>query len=284
LPGYWIVERVEEDRFPYRIRIEGAGGDTLCLRAQDRWPAAGRSLFCLREKEPPAYAEEIERVPVTSITRFGRRLTVILERKQKKRCDFLFLTKEYRDRPGETYEQIFWHTQAFLHKHRAKIKLSLNAKLQGLTVAVDTHERYPWSFSGKAVRRQLPVGDYALLEGERIRAVVERKTFENLIAEFGRLVAFHQQLEELSLYDYPAVVVEAEYGDFLNPKKQGFYSPSFCAKAIAEITARHPRVQFVFCGSRKLAAEWTRQFFAAVAACNPEPAGRLVLGEGTTPE
>ncbi|NLG83214.1 MAG: hypothetical protein GX493_01105 [Firmicutes bacterium] len=66
MPIFWVVERVEEARFPDRVRIEGAEEEALCLRTQERWPAAGRSLFCLREKEPSAVTEEIERVPVAS--------------------------------------------------------------------------------------------------------------------------------------------------------------------------------------------------------------------------
>ncbi|NLG83216.1 MAG: hypothetical protein GX493_01115 [Firmicutes bacterium] len=43
-------------------------------------------------------------------------------------------------------------------------------------------------------------------------------------------------------------------------------------------------MQFVFCGNRKLAAEWARQFFAAVAACQTGSPGKLILGQGTNLE
>jgi hypothetical protein len=36
-------------------------------------------------------------------------------------------------------------------------------------------------------RKNLPVGDYALVSENGLRAVVERKTFENLISEFGHM-------------------------------------------------------------------------------------------------
>ena len=282
----WILEHLEDEKFPYRVRIEGWRPEPFCLRAQDRWPNAGRSLFCLRENGPPPdkILAEAERVEIVSIREFGKRLTIVLDRGRNKRCDFLFLSKEYRGRPGESYEQIFWHTQAFLQKRRPGAKLSLSAKPQGLTVVIDSRERYPWSFPGQTLRRVLPVGDYALQSGDQYLAVVERKTFENLLAEFGQMAAFHQQLQELELYVHPAVAVEAGYADFLNPKKQSFYAPAFCAKALAEMAARHPRVQFAFCENRKLAAEWTRQFFAAASASYAQSGGKLVLGVGVAEE
>jgi hypothetical protein len=47
--GTWVLERTPDRRFAYRIRITSADGTALVLRAQDRWPAANRNLFCLRE-------------------------------------------------------------------------------------------------------------------------------------------------------------------------------------------------------------------------------------------
>ncbi len=44
---------------------------------------------------------------------------------------------------------------------------------------VNTREPYPYKFAGRPVERQrapLPVGDYAVRHGDRLVAVVERKT------------------------------------------------------------------------------------------------------------
>jgi len=60
------------------------------------------------------------------------------------------------------------------------------------------------------------------------------------------------------------LAIEAPYSDFLNPKKVHHYSPGFCAKVIGELYALHPSLRVVFCANRKLANEWTRQYFAAV--------------------
>ncbi len=53
----------------------------------------GGQVFCMREdrRDWPKPVEEIERVPVLSIKRFGKRLAVSLDRTRNKRCDFLFL-------------------------------------------------------------------------------------------------------------------------------------------------------------------------------------------------
>ncbi|MGC8900817.1 MAG: hypothetical protein ACP5OF_05100 [bacterium] len=45
--------------------------------------------------------EEVERVPVVSLNRYGKRLAVVLDRAINKRCDFLFLTKRYKTQEGE---------------------------------------------------------------------------------------------------------------------------------------------------------------------------------------
>lgn len=64
-------------------------------------------------------------------------------------------------------------------------------------------------------------------------------------ADFGRMAVFHQQLGELTTYKYSALVNEATYSDFLNPKKLNYYKPSFTAKAIGEIHAMHPVISSV---------------------------------------
>ena len=76
-------------------------------------------------------------------------------------------------------------------------------------------------------------------------AVVERKTLDKLLADFGTMPALHQRFAELAAKDNHDLVIEAPYADFLNPKKIHHYNPSFCA-------------------NRKIANEWTRHFFAAV--------------------
>ena len=243
------------------------------LRTQDKWPAAGKNIFCLRETKPPAPDEvlgEIERANIIAFNERGRRVSVVLDRKRYKRCDFLFLVKHYKHRPGESYEDIFWLTQRSIEQHRPAYKLVSHHSLTESVVRIHSNERYPWRFpSTHTDRGALPIGDYALMDGNNILAVVERKTLDNLLADFGIMPVLHQRLAELGTYDNHAIVIEAPYVDFLNPKKVHHYTPGFCAKAIGELYALHPNLRIVFCANRKVANEWTRHFFAAVWGLRP---------------
>jgi hypothetical protein len=267
--GTWVVERLTDGKFPYRVTImDDKGRTTLVLRAQDRWPAANRNIFCLRETGSEASGSaplEIERVPVIAVQRRGVRMSVVLDRPRYKRCDFLFLVKTYKSRPSEQYEQIYWQTQTSMAQRRPSVAPVALRSGTSFTVRIASDERYPWSFPGcQTEKRKLPSGDYALMFGEQIKAVVERKTLENLLADFGVMPLLHQRMLELATYEHNALVVEAPYEDFLNRAKIHHYSPSFCAAAIADLYASHPRLKIVFCSNRKTANLWTQSFFAAV--------------------
>lgn len=264
--GTWILERCTSDRFPYRLQILRGDKSWLVLRTQDRWPAAGRHIFCLRETEPPEEPlEELERVDIVAFHERGRRISVVLDRRRYKRCDFPFLTKRSRSQPGTSYEQIFWLTQRSIEQHRPAYKLVSRQTDKELVIRIHSNERYPWHFPGMHTERgSLAIGDYALMDGERMLAVVERKTLDNLLADFGMMPVLHQKLAELAAHENHAFLVEAPYSDFLNPKKVHHYTPGFCAKAIAELYALHPALRIVFCANRKTANEWAKHFFAAV--------------------
>ena len=266
--GTWILERTQNDRFPYRLQILRGGKPWLTLRTQDRWPAAGRHIFCLREDDPPAPDEmlqELERVDIIAFNERGRRISVVLDRKRYKRCDFLFLKKSYKGRQGESYEQIFWLTQRSIEQHRPAFKLVSRQGNTEMVVRIHSNEKYPWRFPGAVTERGvISAGDYALMDGDNILAVVERKTLDNLLADFGTMPVLHQRLAELAAQDNHALIVESPYADFLSPKKMHHYNPGFCVKAIAELYALHPHLRIVFCANRKIANEWTRHFFAAV--------------------
>jgi len=260
----WVLESTEKYRFPYRVTIRNGEKIILSLFVQDKWPGAGKHIFCMRDTEKPSNNyQEIERVPIISINRYGKRLSVVLDRKQNKRCDFLFLKKKYKNKEGE-YEQIFWRTEQGLKEHRPKVKLTAKGD-HHLHILIDINERYPWKFANCNVERaQLKAGDYALLSESGIIAVAERKTFTNFIGDIGNLPLLHMKLGELAKYKHSAFVVEANYSDFLNPTKLKAYTPSYLSKVLAEIFAYHPGFQIIFAGNRKLANEWTLRFFQAV--------------------
>ncbi|NBC30292.1 MAG: hypothetical protein GVY29_09920 [Spirochaetes bacterium] len=51
----------------------------IALWVQERWPGAGKHIFCLRESDPTAEADfrEIDRVPITRLDCYGKQLSVI---------------------------------------------------------------------------------------------------------------------------------------------------------------------------------------------------------------
>jgi len=163
-PGY--LEKCANERFPYRLQILRRDEPWITLRAQDRCPGAGKHIFCLREDEPPSadeLFEKLERVDVVAFHEHGRRVSIVLDRKRYKRCDFLFLTKSYKGRPGESYVQIFWLTQRPIKQHRPAFKLVSRAEAAKYVVRVHSNERYPWRFPGMVTERgSIRAGDYAL--------------------------------------------------------------------------------------------------------------------------
>ena len=277
MPAQWIVERTQNLRFPFRIRIEQDGRPLLAVRAQNSWPGAQSQIFCLRETEfdSAEHLEPVESVPVANLARLGAKLSVTLDRPQRKRCEFLKFQKPYRDRPG-TYEQIFFRTEAAARAHRSSGRVELFPH-GALDLVVDVHERYAWRVPGaNVVVRRLPVGDYALLREERIVAVVERKALANFLADVNEIRSLHEQLAELGAYPHAALVVEAPYRDLANPARTGRWPPSHILRVVAELTALHPTVPIVFAGNRKLGNVWTQRFFAAVAAAARQPVPEFV--------
>lgn len=262
----WIITRTRLARFPFRIRIERQGRAIFAVRAQSSWPGPGQQIFCLRDETPdqPDPGEEIERVPILGMDRVGRKLAVSLDRGMRKRAEFLSITKTRAD--GASYQQIFFRTESGIRAHRSRARVELLAKPDtDATILIDSAERYPWTFAeATTLRRKLAVGDYAVLHGHAIAAVVERKSFDNLLGDLGAIQALHQVCANLALAPRAALVVEAEYGDFLDPKRlAGRWPPSHIGRALAELHALHPRLPIVFAGNRKLANAWAAQFFQA---------------------
>jgi len=274
--GVWVLEQCSDPKFPYRLRIyrDEQGDPVLSFLVRDRWPGANQHIFCLREQRtatPVAIGAVVERVPVVALQRYGKRLTVILDRPRQKRCDFQIVEKRYKQpAPGEpaTYEQIFWFTQTAMEQRRPRgVRLLAARPPAGARVRIASDERYPRSFGGLVTERgRLPAGDYALVAGDAVLAVVERKTFEGLLADFGQMDVLRQRLLELSTFEQHVLVIEARYEDFLSPAKVHHWSAAFCAKAIADLYARLPRLRMVFCSNRKTAAAWTQHYFTAVWA------------------
>jgi hypothetical protein len=264
----WIVQATGNPRFPVRIAIEQDGKVLFAVRAQDAWPGQRGNVFCIRDGTPADELDlftTLERVPVINFDRFGKSLRITLDRPLKKRCEFLILEKAYKNKPG-SYEQIFFKTQTAQREHKSRSRLSLHPTQTPFSVVIDSAERYPWKFPKAQIdKRKLPAGDYALIHQDTILAVVERKTFQNLIGDFSRIAMLHQILRDLESLPHPALVIEADYGDFLNPEKlEHSYKPGYCYRALAELQAMHPKLPIIFARTRKEANLWTYGFFRAV--------------------
>ncbi|MDX2208330.1 MAG: hypothetical protein SFU57_11860 [Gemmatimonadales bacterium] len=265
----WILEQTRSPRFPVRIRIEQDGEILLAVRAQSAWPGPGQQIFCVREHDhdPDEELRPVEQVRVAHLSRVGRKLAVVLDRPQRKRCEFLVVHKPRAGGDGN-YEQIFFRTESGIRAHRSRTRLELRDAPQGLTIAIDAGEKYPWRFPGATtVRRKLAVGDYALLRDDRVAAVVERKSFDNLLGDMNAIQAMHHHWADLARMEQSAVVIEAQYGDFLNPGRlAGRWPEQYVARILAELAAMHPRLPMIYAGNRKHANLWTERYFAAAAS------------------
>ncbi|MFQ6082279.1 MAG: ERCC4 domain-containing protein [Candidatus Aminicenantia bacterium] len=265
----WLIYSEPRGRFPYRLFIEEKPGEFLSLRVQERWPGPGKKIFCriegtLRVNDLPAQ-EPLEKCNIVSLSRYGKKLTIILDRPIKKRCWFIFLKKEYKTRPGQYYDQVFWITQSSAVAERRGAYLPRSRKKGGFKVLIDINERYPYRFKNvETERKKLPVGDYALIYNENLVAVAERKTKDNFLHEIATFDVLKAKLQELSTFSYKAVVFESPYADFINPKKLTYYSASYLAELLADLTVEFRNVQFVFCSNRKVANEWLYRWFQRI--------------------
>ena len=158
---------------------------------------------------------------------------------------------------------VFWQGPRTRKKSRPRAAVPRGAAEGGeLAVAVDSYERYGYRFADRRVhttKRALPVGDYGLIVDERLVAVVERKSAQDLVSSLtsGKL-AF--AMGELAAVPRAAVVVEDRFSAIFS---LGFVRPSQIADSLAELQVRWPGVPIVFCDTRAMAEEYTYRFLAA---------------------
>lgn len=136
---------------------------------------------------------------------------------------------------------------------------------EGLTIEIDTRERYPYRFADRPVytaRAPLRVGDYAVRLGEEAVAAVERKSLDNFVTSLvdgGRAFT----MAELAALPAGAVVVEARYSRLFGLE---YVSRAWILELVGRLQVRYREVPIVFADSRKLAEEWTYRFLAAALA------------------
>lgn len=262
--GTFLVARNPDPHstLPYLLRLPLEGG--TALKAKERWPATAR-VYCHPADQWPASVEIIEEVGVRRCERHGRAIDLTLDRARNNRSQFIF-TEPLPGRSGGR-PMIFWQTAKTARRARPGQRAPTRraAGLRSLTIEVDTRERYAYRFAGRAVHCSpcaLSCGDYAIRDGDRILAAVERKTLEDLIKSLvdGSLA---YALGELTALPAATVVVEARYSQLLAaPRVQ----PGWLAELTARLQVRYPAVPITFCDSRKLAEDFTYRFLAAAVA------------------
>lgn len=256
-PGPFLIARNPdtESKLPFLLAIPIDGG--LLLKARDPWPRSSR-VYCHPLNEGwPDNPEILERVPIKHCQRRGAAIDLVLDRPKLARSQFVFT--EVRGRPA-----IFWQTQKTARSANPGSRVPRKRSLTSLTIVVDTRERYPFRFSGRAVdtdRAALSAGDYAVGEPAHPVAVVERKTLENFVTclSDGTLSFQMQKLGEMPL---AAVVVEGRYSELFRLQH---VDSGWIADVLSRLHARYPEIQVTFADSRKFAEEWTYRFLASAA-------------------
>jgi hypothetical protein len=262
--GMFVVARNPDpdSTLPYLLRLPLEGG--ISLKARERWPVTAR-VYCHPLEAWPEDAEVVEEVSVRHCARRGRAIDLTLDRARHNRSQFVF-TEPHAGRPGGR-TMIFWQTATTTRRARPGQRAPKRraAGVEAITIQVDSRERYAYRFSDRPVAREqrvLPCGDYAVLDGERCLAAVERKTREDMIKSLidGSL---QYALAELSALPAATVVVEARYSELIAaPRVQ----PGWVAELIARLQVRYPSVPITFCDSRKLAEDFTYRFLGAAVA------------------
>lgn len=250
-----IARNPEEDSsLPYLIRIP-LGPDGIVIKARETWPRTSK-IYCHRAEAWPSDPEVLDRLPVRSVVRRGAAIDLVLQRGRENRSQFVLTRARGR-------EMIFWQSARTAKQARPNVTLP-TARAHGLEleVVVDVHERYAYGFRHQqATTRKAPLraGDYAVLDGDEVIAVAERKSIEDLASSFlsGKMTYL---LADLVTLPRAAVVVEGGYSKVFGLS----HAPgATVAESLAEAQARFPSVPIVFCENRSLAQEWLYRWLGA---------------------
>ena len=256
LDDFVIARNPDPDsKLPYLVRLP-LGAEGVVLKTREMWPRTAK-LYCHTAEGWPAQPEIIERVPVRSCARHGAAIDLILDRGREARSMFVFAKARGRD-------VIFWQSARTAKQARPNVTLpSARAAGQILTIAVDVHERYAWTFSqqqASTIKQPLSIGDYAVHnEIGTVAGVVERKSLADLVATLTR-GKLRYVMAALASAPRGALVVEDRYSAVF---KLDRVRPAVVAEGIAEAQVRFPTVPIVFAETRPLAQEWAYRFLGA---------------------
>lgn len=260
-----MVARNPDDESTLGFLLRIPLDDGLFLKASAPWPASAR-VYCHPVDVWPGDAEIIEEVAVRRCARRGRAIDLVLDRARNNRSQIIF-TESRPGRSGAGRPLIFWQTAQTARRSRPGQRVPGGQAAGGgaFAIVVDTRERYAYRFANRAVERvteALPAGDYAVRDGDRLVAVVERKRFDDFVKTLidGSL-SF--QLAELAAAPAAAVVIEERYSALTRVERA---QPTWLLELVARLQVRYPAIPLVFADSRKMAEEWTFRFLAAALA------------------
>lgn len=266
LPAVAVMFRVARNPDPssqlgYLLWVPVPNGPLL-LKARETWPRTAK-VYCHRADAWPDIGELelIEEIPVRTCAWRGRSIDLVLDRYRENRSQFVF-TRLKGGREG-----IFWQTPKTVGGVRPGLRVPTRraSGAEVLTVLKDTRERYGYRFANQQAvvdAQQLPCGDYGVAIDGQVVAAVERKSLDDF-ATSAVDASLSFAMAELASLERAAVVVEGRYGDLFT-REHG--QPGFLADLVAQLQVRYPAVPIVFCGSRKLAEEWTFRFLGAARA------------------
>ena len=247
-----------DSALPYLLRLPLPR--PVVLKARETWPRTSK-VYCHRAESWPDDAEILERVAVKSCSVRGPAVDLVLDRGRENRSQLVFA----RLKGGR--EAIFWQSLRTAKNARPGVRIptARGSGLADLQIVVDTREKYAYRFSAQqvtTVKAALACGDYGVRQGDRLLAVVERKSMQDLAGSLidGRMAA---QLAELSTVHRAAVVVEERYSRLFT---LAHVKPGFVADLLARVQVRWPSVPIFFAETRPLAQEWTYRFLAAAVA------------------
>jgi hypothetical protein len=251
-----------DSTLPFLVRLP-LGAEGIVLKTRDVWPRTAK-LYCHAAEGWPPDAEIVERVPVRSCVRRGAAIDLVLDRGREARSMFVFAKARGRD-------VIFWQSARTVKQARPNVALpKARAAGQVLTIAVDVHERYAWTFSHQQAstsKKPLTVGDYAVhADDGSVVGAVERKSLADLVSTLtgGKL---RYLMAALASVPRGALVVEDRYSSVF---KLDRVRPAVIAEGIAEAAVRFPTVPIVFAENRPLAQEWTYRFLGAALSHHNE--------------
>lgn len=149
-----------DSRLRYLLLLPLAGG--MVFRTSGIWPRT-QALYCylVSADEWPEDPDIVERAGLRSCVRRGAAIDLVLDRRRENRSQIVFTKARGRD-------AVFWQSPRTRKQARPNVTTptARAAGIPELEIAVDSHERYAYRFSGQqvsTVKRALPCGDYGLV-------------------------------------------------------------------------------------------------------------------------